>query len=242
MAKKTQAELIDWVIAKIDEVMPDDANGASEMIQESPVLFIEEELDASADFVVRNAPAEMLSPLTKLGEFHSTQSPGDSIVNRLVLDATSFIGFFVIPSDFRRFMSLKLDNWERPIYELMERKDPRYKIMHNRYRGASWRKPQGVLIPFTQYAADEVDDAWVNRGLAIQVFRGKTANDVVEYFEYIPVTTAENMPEEIQDAVAWVCASRALQILKRDNESKLAQERAEMQLMFKIGTYREGSK
>lgn len=242
MAKKTKEELVDWVIAKIDEVMPDDANGASELIQEAPVGFIEDELDRSADFIIRNAPSELLAPLIKTGEFHATVAPGNAVESRLVIDGTSLIGFFVLPTDFKRFMSLKISGWQKPIFELMKREDPRYKLMHNQHRGGTWRKPQGVLIPFSRYVADEINALWENSGMAIEIFRAKTNADTVEYFEYIPTTLAADIPEELQDAVAWICASRALQILGKDNESKLAQERAEIQLQFKIGTYRENSK
>lgn len=242
MAKKTQDQLIEWVIAKIDEVMPDDANGASEMIQEAPVGFIEDELNNSADFIVRNAPAQLLAPLIKTGEFHSTVDPGDSVTSRLIIDETSLIGIFVMPTDYKRFMSFKLSGWKRPVFELMDRTDPRYKLMHNEFRGGTWRKPQAVLTPFSRYVANEINAAWENIGMALELFRAKTDSDTVEYFEYIPETTAANMPEELQDPVAWICASRALQILKRDNEAKLAQERAEAQLQFKMGTYRETGK
>ncbi|MEC7753777.1 MAG: hypothetical protein VYB44_07090 [Bacteroidota bacterium] len=242
MAKKTKDQLVEWVIAKIDEVMPDDANGASELLQEAPVGFIEDELDSSADFIIKNAPAELLAPVIKTGEFHATVAPGNAVDSRLVIDPTTLIGFFVLPTDFKRFMSLKISGWQKPIFELMKRDDPRYKLMHNEYRGGTWRKPQGVLIPFSRYAANEINALWTNVGLAVEIFRAKTDSDTVEYFEYIPITTAANMPEELQDPVAWVCASRALQILGKDQESKRAQERAEIQLQFKIGTYRENGK
>lgn len=239
MAKKSTQELIDYVIAIIDEVMPDDANGASQMLQEAPVEKIEDQLNNSAIFIIRNAPAELLSQIIKTGSKHAPTAPGNAVDSRLIIDSETLMATYVLPSDFKRFMSIKLDNWAQPLYQLVDRKDPRYRIFANKFTGPTWRKPQGVLIPFSQYVANEINAAWINSGLALQLFKAKTVSDAVEYFEYIPDTVAADFPEELQDPVAWVCASRVLESMRKIDLSESAFKRAMEQMNFKIGVYRE---
>lgn len=235
MAKKTREEMVEWTVAKCDEVLPNSAQSTSELIMEAPVGFIEDELDRSADFILQVAPSEMLSPLTKQGTEHS---PGGAAI-RLDVDS-DLKGIVVLPSDFKRFMSLKLDNWKQPIFELMDRKDPKYRLQTGLRKG-TYHKPVGVLIPFSKYEVAEIG-AWDNVGLAVELFSAKTESDTLEGFEYIPKTTAEDIPEEVQDAVAWICASRTLQILKKHDEAALAEQRAMRQLEFKIGTFSDKNK
>ena len=239
MAQKNKQELIDYVIALIDEVMPDSADGASQILQEAPVEKIEDQLDNSATFIIRNAPIELLAQIAKTGEFHAPVAPGNAITSRLIIDADTLVYTFVCPSDFKRFLSIKLTSWAQPIFELMDRKDARYRILSNKYTSPTWRKPQAVLIPFSKYVANEKNDLWINSGLALELFKGKTDSETIDYFEYIPDTKAENFPEELQDPIAWVCASRVLESMRKLDLAKSAMNRAISQLQFKFGTQRE---
>lgn len=239
MAVKSQDEMIDYVVALIDEVKPDDANGASELLQEAPVEKIVDQLENSATYVIRNAPEELLAPLIKTGEFHAPVAPGSTVASRLIINNTTLVATYVLPSDFKRLMSIKLSGWNQPTHQAMHRDDPRYRLLHNKFGVGSWRKPITAIVPFGAYVANEIDEAWMNCGLALELFKAKTNADTVEYFTYIPTTSAANMTEELQDPVAWVCASRVLESMREHEASKRAMERAMGQLQFKIGHYRE---
>ena len=228
----TRDEMIDWVVSKIDEVRPMGANQQGETIVEAPINFIDEELDNSIRYVLQSAPDDMVMPTIKLGEYHNDAG---SVPSRLIIGADN-VAKYVLPTDFLRFIEIKLTSWARSVAELMDYKDPKYILQTNRTRKGTPRKPVAVLKPFTTYVANEIIVDEPNVHYCLELFSANDGTDTVEYFHYVPVTAVEDLPTNLTDPVAWVCASRALQILKLNDEADLAMKRAEMQLnLFKIG-------
>ena len=233
MAKKTQDELIEYVFAKADEALPIDANASSEMLG-TAYGSIADELENSAIWVINNAPMPILSPIIKKATEHS---PGGGQANtpRLVINA-DLSGFLVLPSDFVRFASLKLNNWAQPIKELIKDTDPLYRRQANTLTRGSFFRPIGVLTSFADYDGAETG-AWQNIGLQVEFYSAKTASDTLDHLLYIPKLAAADLPEEIQDAVASLCASRILRSLKEIDGANALENQAMSQLQIDRGTF-----
>jgi hypothetical protein len=221
----TRTEIIDYVMSLIDEVT---AEGL-----DNPVTNIERLLDKSTDFVIRTAPDQMVSSLSKLGGNHFTD--GEMVQSRVIINQDGS-GYYVLPVDFVRLISFKLDSWSRPIFDLINNKDPRYNLQKNRVRRGNKYQPIGALIPFAAYLDEEKRENVHNVNLAIEFFSTDDMRDTVSNFIYIPKTLAEDISENLLDPVSWECASRCLHVLRRYDEAKEASRRAELELnSFKLG-------
>jgi hypothetical protein len=229
----TRNDIIEWVVNKIDEVLPGGENLQGETAIEAPIGFIDEELDSSARHVLLIAPDDMVMSAIKAGVNHN--QTGTAVPSRLIINQ-DLTAKYVLPTDFLRFVDIKLDSWARSVPEVIDYKDPKYINQVNRFRRGDWRKPKAVLAPFKEYVANEVIANEPNVNYCLELYSAKASGDVVERFYYVPRLKAEDVPQDLIDPVAWICASRALQILKRPEESQLAMQRAEMQLnMFNLG-------
>jgi hypothetical protein len=228
----TRDQIIEWVVAKIDEILPGSENLQGETAIEAPIGFIEQELDSSARHVLLIAPDDMVMQAIKAGGKHDKAG---TITSRLIINS-DLTAKYVLPTDFLRFVDIKLNSWARSVPEIIDYKDPKYINQVNRFRRGDWRKPKAVLAPFREYEQNEIINGETNVNYCLELFSAKTESDTVERFYYVPRLKAEDVPYDLIDPVAWICASRALQILKRPDESALAMQRAEMQLnMFRLG-------
>ncbi len=193
--------LINQVKSKIDELSPDDAiiiNVGSE--DEKPIdTMINDLLDESAKEVLIKAPLYRLS---------ATSSSNTAIPN----PDDDKIGTIDVPSDFLRLVELKMADWKRPITELSSPGSPVALNQYNKHLRAGVSKPVAVLY---------------NRStkLVIEYFSIDTSSEI-ERFLYIKKDVAENVPEVLQDALCWICASRVLAILAKTEEAKKAEENA----------------
>lgn len=226
-----RSQLIEWVIAKMDEVMPTGTNAVGETVIDAPINFIDGELDNSVRYVLQTAPDDMVMGAVKLGGKHDQNGIVDS---RLVIKE-DLSCIYVLPTDFLRHIDIKLASWSRSVAVLMDYKDPRYAHQQARYRRGTPRKPMAVLRPFKSYLENEIIAGEPNVNYCLELFSAADTNDTVEDYLYIPLLNVEQLPDNLLDPVAWVCASRAFQIMKRSKEAQEAMQRAEMQLNIKIG-------
>ncbi len=236
--------LIERVSAKIDEVLPPGDNVNAEALIEGPVNYIDSELDRSADFILRQAPVTMVKQVMKsaLKHFPISISPATPEANpdvRVIYDQVELTSIIPVPQDFLRFISLKLDSWRSPVMELLRQEDPKYRKQKNNffYRGTA-HKPVAALIGFTDYLPAEVSASFPNNKLALECFTTKAA-PTIETFHYVPRTLAEDMPDDMIDALCWECASRVLLIMKRPTESQAAKAQVGIYFDNKYGMYGE---
>lgn len=193
--------LINQVKSKIDELSPSDAL-IVEVGQDDnkPIdTIIGDLLDESAKEVLLKAPIHRL--------------PATSSANVATADAgDSTIGTIDVPTDFLRLVELKMTQWKRPVTELQQQGSKIAERQYNKYLRGGTVKPVAVL----SHRATK---------LVIEYFSVETVH-TVERFLYIKKDVAENVPEILQDALCWICASRVLSVFGKVAESQKAEGNA----------------
>ena len=241
----TLDDLIQRVSSKIDEVVPKGDNVEAGALSEAPVNFIEEELDRSAEFILRMGPVTMVKQAMVKAAKHfpvgmtdpNTPSPNPDV--RVIYDSDTGIAIVPCPQDFLRFISIELSTWRMPVMELLKQEDPKYRIQKNNrdHRGTEL-KPKAALIGFTDYATEEISSAWPNRKIAIECFSSKTTPTLTA-LHYVPKTKAINMPDDLIDPMLWMCAARALRIMRQNQAAEVAKAVVEEYFGYKFGFYSE---
>ena len=112
--------------------------------------------------------------------------------------AKSYAGIVNIPTDYLRLAEFKMQEWERPVTQENIAGDAIAKRQSNRWLRAGVAKPVVVLA-----------HRGVNRVLE---YYSVVSDHTIERFLYIKSDVAENVPETLQDALCWVCASKVLSI------------------------------
>ena len=197
--------LVDLVKAKLDEIMP----GVDLVLQEDEgltdpyTLMINAFLDESAKRVLQTAPLHILVP--KLSTIEATQNIADNK-----------IGYIVLPADFLRIASLKMEEWKREVADFITPADGRYKLQHNKYTRGGLAKPVAVLS-YKQVAGETT---------RVVEYYSVNASHVVEYLYYIPEALAEDLQSNLTDALTWTCAGIILQVTERGDLAKYAFEQA----------------
>jgi hypothetical protein len=216
----TRENIKQWVEARIDEVLPRDPDGSVSVLIESPANFIDEELDPSALHILYHAPREALFRVSVSDKKHHKTGERDYATRVITNDDGS--GKIVLPTRFLRFVSMKLSDWKRPVESLLSQDDPNYKLQFNEFQRGTIYKPVGVLVPFSTYNDSEKytdtanSVAAVNINQAIEFFTTSKTKATLESLTYIPRLLAEEMPDDLLDAMVWYCAGRILQIMKLD--------------------------
>lgn len=197
----TRSELINRVKSNIDEITPAGSPIVSVGVEDNNPLdeIIDNLLDESAKEILLKAPIMRLK-VTK-----STETA--------TADATdSKIGTIKVPADFLRIAELKMADWSRAVSELQQQGSDIAKMQYNKYTRGGTVKPVAVLS---------------NRenNLVIEYFSVNTSH-VIDRFLYIKNDVAENIPELLQDALCWICASRVLAATGETDKVKLAESNA----------------
>ncbi len=335
----TEAQLVQFVAAKIDEILPPGENVVGDSIIEAPVAFIQRELREAVFDVLRQAPLVQVRQVIKKGTKHFPETPGTStglvsvgspvivsnnitgildveynidgigfsgnplpvtaganptaglnrrdiivgnnlgqleyilgtpntdadiidfpntpagtvlVMKVIVLDNGSgfdktYIGgpltaeaenpnirvipsntplAYVIPcpTDFLRFVNIRLNSWSKPVTELIpEENDAEYSAQKN----ISWTrgtelKPKAALISFADYTDEEISATIPNVGLAIECFTSKATPTTIGQFYYVPRLAPDKLPEDLVDPVVWQCAGRVMTILNQTDRAGTA--------------------
>jgi len=167
---KSRAFFKDRVAARIDEVTLAVASSGGKTAIEDPHVFIDSELDFSADWVVRNAEYDLVLPVIVGDKKHFRGSDVEDVDTRVIIDSDTYKAVIVCPADFSRFVSLRLSGWKATIRELMDPRDPKYRqLEYNKYTSGSPQKPRGVLVGFTDYIASEKAKYTLNQTLTSNI-------------------------------------------------------------------------
>lgn len=237
----TLDQLVQKVSAKIDEVVPTGDNVEAGAIVEAPVNFIEDELNRSAEFILRMAPVTMVKQAMVKAAKHfpvgktNPDTPGTNPDIRLIYDSETQIAIVPCPQDFLRFIGIELSTWKLPVVELLKQEDPKYRKQKNNWdhRGTE-TKPVAALIGFTDYVNDEISADWPNRKIAIECFSSKTTPTITA-LHYVPKLDAIEMPDDLIDPMLWMCAARALRIMRQTEASNTAKGVVEEYFGYKFG-------
>lgn len=150
-----------------------------------------------------------------------TQSASNTPV-RLIPSDTAGAYIIPCPTDFLRFLNIKLSTWALPVSELISEENPRYREQKTiKWIRGTELKPKAALISFTDYIPQEINVAYPNLGLAIECFSSKTY-PALSSFYYVPKVEPTAMPEDLVDAMIWECAGRTLLIMNQAQRAALA--------------------
>jgi hypothetical protein len=193
--------LINQVKSKIDELSPSDSIIVSVGQDDNKPIdtIIGDLLDESAKEVLLKAPVHRLTVTSSSNA--GTAATGDAKT-----------GTIDIPNDYLRLVELKMTDWLRPVTELVPQGTPLANMQYNKYLRGGLNKPVAVL----SHRSDK---------MVIEYFTIDTKH-TVERFLYIKKDVAENVPEILQDALCWICASRVLTIFGKVEGAKKAEDNA----------------
>jgi hypothetical protein len=176
--------LKDWVTSRVDELMP------SGQTQTAPVGYLEKEIDNATHYLLRIIRVELAYLVGKQGSSTPVVDDGDSLI-------------IPCPTDYLRFVRLKVQGWKRPTDQLLAPNSAVYQNQGNSFLAGDPNRPVAALVPYPQVAS----------GQAIHCFpkAGGTLTD----FVYIPRLPAYELPDDLQDPMVWMAASRVLTILRK---------------------------
>jgi hypothetical protein len=128
----TRQELIDQVLAKLDEITVfDDAQ------QVPTVALVDKLLNEATIDMLRNAPLHFLTPTT-------VDVESSSIEHTKILNEG--YGYIVLPPDFLRLYSFKMMTWRRPVTLAISVDNPKYKLQYNKITRGGIAKPVVVVL------------------------------------------------------------------------------------------------
>jgi hypothetical protein len=231
----TRAELVQLVQIRIDE------NSSQPQAAVVETTTIEKELDLAAEQLVASVPK------------HFLYGVADHFSDRCILN--SFDGdphsvTIPLPAGFKRFISVRLDNWKVPAEDLVTTDTEQYRRQFSIYEMATAYDPIAAFVPykngqlrpdstvalqafpaptdlrtyqklpFTPDAKRYVDDVYANTTL----YSGKVP--LVKDCVIVTAKTAEHLPTVLHDAVVYLAASRILASLQLPQIAQVAEAKA----------------
>jgi hypothetical protein len=175
------------------------------------------------------------------GGFTKTYTGGTTVGSasnptvRLVASNTANAYLVPCPTDFLRFINIKLSTWALPVSELIPEEDPKYREQKAiKWTRGTELKPKAALVSFSDYVAGEINATYPNLGLAVECFSSKTL-PTLSAFHYVPKVTPTSMPEDLVDAMVWECAGRTLLIMKQAERAAIAFQQVQRYFSNKYG-------
>lgn len=123
-------------------------------------------------------------------------------------------GYILLPEDFLRLVYFRMDDWLRPVTELATKGDPVSLRQYNKHIRGGVARPIGVLSK----TAD---------GMIIEYYSTFTKDHHVEDFQYIRKAAAEEISDQMVDALCWICAGKVLIVIGRADQAKNAYDNAQ---------------
>lgn len=241
----TESELIQLVAAKIEEILPPGENVPSGALIEAPIPYIEKELKESGYHILRQAPVIQVKQVMKKASLHfpaGMTDPDTPAVNptvRVLASDTTNVFLVPCPTDFLRFVNIKLSTWSAPVSELIPEEDPKYRNQKTlKWSRGTELKPKAALVSFSDYISSEVSADFPNIGLAIECFSSKTTPTLTA-LHYVPKVTPIAMPEDLVDAMVWECAGRTLLIMNQATRAGIAFQQVQRYFANKYGVIGE---
>lgn len=154
---------------------------------------------------------------------------------RLVYDQDTLESIVPLPTDFLRFIAIKLNTWRQPVTYLIDQYSTAYQTQkNNKFTRGTENKPIAALIGFMEYLVSEISPLNPNNNQAIECFTSRET-PTLEYLHYIPVVLPENFPQDLVDVMVWESAARCLIKMKQQGAEALRNEVA-MFFANKLGT------
>jgi len=163
-----------------------------------PNALIESLLDSVALNFLMSAPVFILPKV------HATPS---------VVGKSDGTGYFLVPSDYLRLVSFRLDDWIYSVNDLLIDGTIQAKMQHFKYTRGTVNRPVGVL---------SFDGDGAKR---IEYYTALNANPTVDEFVYIKFVKPELLPDNLIELFCWMVVSEVLQVQEYVELSKAAYDR-----------------
>lgn len=195
----TRLNIINLVKAKLDEIMPE-GEGLTFSLETSPNvsnpldLLISAILDEAAKNTLMMAPFHILEPTD------AEIAAGED----LVVDDYGETGYVVLPANFLRLVSFKMEDWERPVNVPLQLTSPEYQMQKNKFiRGGVSKPAVAIAWRIGTEAPQKV----------LEYYSVPVESDhAIEHFLYVPETLAEDVQSNLLDTMTWIAAAKILTI------------------------------
>ena len=202
-------ELIEFTQARLDELVP-----AGQTPVASDTL-IGRELDQAYIWLATHLPVPVVYLLSK-------DDPTVTVTEASDVTGNVSYGIIDVPTDYLRFLMVKVDNWLRPVASLVTPDSNVYRLLWNQYHTATYQQPMAAAVP-----ANLDMDFYGNLnsvGLQIEIFPYSELNDSLETFAYVPVRPAEQTPDLLIDALVWAAVRNVALILRQGDVAQYAEQ------------------
>ncbi len=146
----------------------------------------------------------MLAPLRALGQGDTTAVPTPKTFENGVYTAT-------LPTNFARLITFKLSSWKRSVREVIYDTDPTY----------AWQ-----LHPATRGGEEKPVVAITKGGTELEAYSSNSNNASIADFACITYKDAEDVPEKLAEATAWMTASLYLASMGEMDMSKVLESKS----------------
>lgn len=207
-----RAALIERVKVKLDELTPFEESLAVALPNADikPVeSYIDEALNEAGEEVLLRVPLHKLNPVRGVAPIAVPTEDG--------------IGYVNCPDDFLRLYSFKMEGWQREVEYPISEGSFHYKLQRNKHTRGGVAKPV-VVLNHRATAAKQLEYYSLPDGVAHKV----------EKLLYVPVQLAEDVAENLQVLVIWVCARKVMEVLSI-KESEVAE--TEVQRLLQLENY-----
>lgn len=211
--------VINYVKAKLDEITFDGTEGLSISLSASPNvsnpldLLINAHLDESTKDVILSAPLSVLYPSSINGNGNPFYSGAKT-------------GYIELPDNFLRLSSFKMVDWKRDVTMAITPNDPLYKKQAYSFLRGGVNKPVAVLN-WKNVAVEGEADATKKVLEYYSIDSTHTIDKLFIIQEQAAETFIVNNPN-LMDSLAWMCASKILQITGMGDLSKAAMEQVKL--------------
>lgn len=220
-----RTDIIALVQSRMDEVNP---------LQQGDTLvdpLITLELDRCAVELLHMLPSVLCRPV--IPTKYEMVDDVDTIV-KYTPAVENFIPFnkadIVCPDDFLKIHRVRLDYWQKPIYNLLYDQHPKVVMEDYRYIKSTPLKPTGVLYAYSEVVEDELKETY-----HIECYPVGGEAPQVEDFMYVRTpNTAEELHFDLMDMLAWHTAGRIYAIHGETNNTTLCSGKLKELIQVKL--------
>lgn len=186
----TRSQIINKVKKKMNEISPYDSG---DIVNNT---LVDDMLDESNRTILLIAPVHLL-PVTS-----AEISTGTSIDDKT--------GYINLPSDYIRFVELKMKDWEKSVVHPITENDPVYRLQKNPFARGDYKSPVVVLVGDKKIEYYSID-----------------SSHEIDFFKYVKDTLPENLTnQKLIDALTWQCAGDCFVALLEPEIAKTAYQKS----------------
>lgn len=208
--------IVGMVKVKIDEMMPE---GEGVIFEVQNLVYTADNLD-----ILINA---FLDPSAKF--IHQIVSPTliDGKIPTIAPSPTALTspddgsGYIVLPDDYIRLQSFKMASWQIDVIEPIIPANPLYRHQKNKHARGGAVKP--ICVVNRKVVSGVVKKI-------LEYYSVTPEAHTLDQFVYIPEVAAENVQDNLVDAMTWVAAAKVLETTGSSDASKRAFEMLELSL------------